>query len=189
MAGLEEAIRVISLNPPAASFWISCSEPSRSLTVFTRAEAIMWGRWLTAPTLWSWVRGSRIRGRAPVDDIRFLNQFKGKTSDITFGGDIDALAGATVSSRAVYVGVKAALDELAGVSEPAEIDEEASATKETDGEASATPETDGEASATAETDAEASATENSAETDDQASATPETDSEASATNDAEGGGE
>ncbi|NLY69653.1 MAG: RnfABCDGE type electron transport complex subunit G [Clostridiales bacterium] len=119
----------------------------------------------------------------------FLNQFKGKTSDITFGGDIDALAGATVSSRAVYVGVKAALDELAGVSEPAEIDEEASATKETDGEASATPETDGEASATAETDAEASATENSAETDDQASATPETDSEASATNDAEGGGE
>ena len=42
----------------------------------------------------------------------FLNQFKGKTSDITFGGDIDALAGATVSSRAVYVGVKPRLMNL-----------------------------------------------------------------------------
>lgn len=71
--GLEDAIRVISLKPPAASFRIKPSELSASFTVLTRAAATIWGRWLTAPTILSWIRGSKIRGMAPVEEIRFLS--------------------------------------------------------------------------------------------------------------------
>lgn len=135
-----------------------------------------------------------------VGDASFLNRFKGKTSDMTLGGNVDALAGATISSKAVFNGVQAALAEVAAISEPIEIDGEASATEETDGEAHATDETDGEAHATEETDGEAHATEEGSgetnaaeETDGEAHATEETggeaqtDGEASATT--EGGGE
>ena len=111
--------------------------------------------------------GSRVTGES------FLNQFKGKTSEMTFGGSVDSLAGATVSSKAVFAGVKAALDAVAAISEPVELDGEASASPETDGEASATAETDGEASASPEADGEAPEGNNG---------------EASATNNAEGGG-
>jgi len=135
-----------------------------------------------------------------VDSESFLWQFVGKTKEMTFGESVNALAGATISSKAVFSGVKAALEEIAKISDPVEIDEEASATKETDGEAHASPETDGESTATPETDGEAHATtetdgeahaspegeaqtggEAPAETDGEAHASPETDGEAHAT--------
>lgn len=109
----------------------------------------------------------------------FLSQFKGKTSDISLGSNISAVAGATISSKAVFAGVKAALELVTVLPAPAEtaqtVDETAGATPETDGTAGATPETDG---TTAETDGTAGATP---ETDGTAGATAETDATAGAT--------
>jgi electron transport complex protein RnfG len=44
-----------------------------------------------------------------TNDTDYLSQYIGKTSDITLGENIDAIAGATISSKAVYNAVKAAL--------------------------------------------------------------------------------
>ena len=44
-----------------------------------------------------------------TNDADYLSQYIGKTSDITLGDNIDAIAGATISSKAVYNAVKAAL--------------------------------------------------------------------------------
>ena len=51
MVGEEEAIRVMSLNPPAASCFISSSFVSVSRTRHTRLAAMMWGRWLMVPVI------------------------------------------------------------------------------------------------------------------------------------------
>ncbi len=44
---------------------------------------------------------------ATEDD--YLGTYRGKTGELAFGGDVDALAGATFSSRAILEGVNAAL--------------------------------------------------------------------------------
>ena len=45
---------------------------------------------------------------AKVNDAGYLSQYGGKTGDLTLGEDIDAISGATVSSKAVLAGVRAA---------------------------------------------------------------------------------
>lgn len=45
---------------------------------------------------------------ARVNDAGYLSQYGGKTGDLALGEDIDAISGATISSKAVLAGVKAA---------------------------------------------------------------------------------
>ena len=45
---------------------------------------------------------------ARVNDAGYLSQYGGKTGDLVLGEDIDAISGATISSKAVLAGVKAA---------------------------------------------------------------------------------
>lgn len=45
---------------------------------------------------------------AKVNDAGYLSQYGGKTGDLALGEDIDAISGATISSKAVLAGVKAA---------------------------------------------------------------------------------
>ncbi|MFA6948962.1 MAG: RnfABCDGE type electron transport complex subunit G [Eubacteriales bacterium] len=46
---------------------------------------------------------------ARTDDAEYLAQYAGLTGKPTLGGEVDAIAGATISSRAVLAGVNAAL--------------------------------------------------------------------------------
>ena len=50
ISGEAEAMRVMSLKPPAAICFMVSRESSLSRTRFTRLEATMWGRWLMAAT-------------------------------------------------------------------------------------------------------------------------------------------
>ena len=50
ISGEEEAMRVISLKPPAATRFMVPAAVSLSRTRLTREEAIRWGRWLMAAT-------------------------------------------------------------------------------------------------------------------------------------------
>lgn len=45
---------------------------------------------------------------AKVNDAGYLSQYGGKTGDLALGEDVDAISGATISSKAVLAGVKAA---------------------------------------------------------------------------------
>lgn len=45
---------------------------------------------------------------ARVDDAAYLSQYIGKSGDLVLGEDVDAISGATISSRAVLNGVEAA---------------------------------------------------------------------------------
>ncbi len=78
----------------------------------------------------------------------FLSQFTDKTADITLGGNIDAVAGATISSNAVFAGVKAAAELVSQLPAPAYTD----SGETSDATAGATDETDATAGATAGTD-------------------------------------
>lgn len=49
---------------------------------------------------------------AKVNDDSFLGQYKGKTGTVTLGEDVDAIVGATVSSKAVTAGINLATDAL-----------------------------------------------------------------------------
>ena len=53
MVGEEEAIRVMSLKPPAARVFISSSLVSVSLTKLTRLAAMICGKWLIVPVTMS----------------------------------------------------------------------------------------------------------------------------------------
>ena len=49
---------------------------------------------------------------AKVDDPAYLSQYAGVSGDLTLGEEIDAISGATISSRAVLSGVKSAQEAL-----------------------------------------------------------------------------
>lgn len=47
-----------------------------------------------------------------VQEAAYLDQYKGQSGTLTLGEDVDAIAGATVSSRAVLIGVNRAVEIL-----------------------------------------------------------------------------
>ena len=47
-----------------------------------------------------------------VQEAAYLDQYKGQSGTLTLGEDVDAIAGATVSSRAVLNGVNRAVEIL-----------------------------------------------------------------------------
>lgn len=49
---------------------------------------------------------------AKVNDSGYLAQYGGKSGELTLGEDVDAISGATISSRAVLAGVSAAQETL-----------------------------------------------------------------------------
>lgn len=49
---------------------------------------------------------------AKVNDEGYLSQYGGKSGELTLGEDVDAISGATISSRAVLAGVSAAQETL-----------------------------------------------------------------------------
>ena len=51
---------------------------------------------------------------AKADDPDYLGQYSGKSGKFALGRDVDAISGATISSRAILGGVNQALDALAG---------------------------------------------------------------------------
>lgn len=51
---------------------------------------------------------------AKADDPDYLGQYSGKTGKFALGREVDAISGATISSRAILGGVNQALDALAG---------------------------------------------------------------------------
>jgi|GEM_PF-5400882 Predicted NADH:ubiquinone oxidoreductase, subunit RnfG len=95
----------------------------------------------------------------------FLSQFTGKTANITLGSDIDAIAGATISSKAVFSGVKAALEAVAALPNSADTAAETSAVTASETAA----ETTG-AETVAETVSETTAAETSTQTETTAAA-------------------
>ena len=77
MAGEEEAMRVISLKPPAAVIFMMPASESASLTRLTREAATTWGRWEMAAVTQSCSSKFRMSGIAPMDStsVRQLCSF------------------------------------------------------------------------------------------------------------------
>ena len=55
---------------------------------------------------------------ARVSDASYLGQYAGKSGTLTLGENVDAISGATISSRAVLSGVKEAQEILKSHIEP-----------------------------------------------------------------------
>ena len=70
ITGEEDAILVMSLNPPAAILFIISASLSESFTRFTRAYARTWGRWLMAAVDLSCKPYSMVRGIAPKEEMK-----------------------------------------------------------------------------------------------------------------------